>query len=171
VNRDKPLRANPEKVRAFQDRARDKAREKAYGRDGERSRSLRAKSEVVVENFGAPKPRRRRDRLPGARTFKRRVFGLYGSKCVVCGKRADQAHHGIPVNVILDDVRKPPDVRRAIANDARHGVPVCTPDHHAHEGASRRIRRWELPQGVIDWATEHGYEYRIEALYPVEAWT
>jgi hypothetical protein len=183
----------------MEERARAKARDKAFGRDGEGSRRARNAGAVTMsrgetltgraandlmrgkpQQTAATRPRktakRRRDALPGMKTWKKRSFALYGALCLVCkpdrkaeGKRprkADHAHHVVPVNVILDDIRKPLELRRRLAVDARNSCPADGDCHMGHENASKRIPRSRLPLDAIAWAYEHDYGYYIERIYP-----
>jgi hypothetical protein len=163
--RRKPLRADPEKVGEFHERARQKAQSGAFGRKPLRARNG-LERKLLPRN---PRRRKASRRLPGATGWTARVFALYGRRCVVCGKRATQAHHTVPRRVILDDTRKPKAEREQLAYDARNGCPVCADDHSAHENASRRIPRRCIPEGAIAWAKEFGYGHRVNdrRVYPV----
>lgn len=178
MKRKKPLRADPEKVREFQDRA----RQRAQGGFGRRNfAGTRIDLERVREALERVEPKRRmrrRRRLPGESSWKRRVFERYGRQCVVCGcslrrgdipKPAAHAHHAIPRQTILGDTRKPVALREQLAYDSRNGVPVCVDCHTAHEAASRRIPRACLPGGVIEWAERFDWGWYIERTYPVAA--
>lgn len=96
------------------------------------------------------------------------MFTLYGRVCVACGGRATTAHHVVPRQAILGDTRKPVEERRQLAYDARNGCPACWACHNAHEVASRRFLRGELPAGAVAWAVEHGYARRVNdrRVYP-----
>lgn len=145
MKRSKPLRSNPTRLRDWRQRSREKQIEK------------------VLEQLQTTNPRRRRE--PSLRGFTQRVFTLYGRKCVVCGERAVQAHHAIPKRTIR--ARGGPEAGELVG-DARNGVPVCTGCHERHEKAFRRIRRRELPAGVIEWAYEQGFGWLIDdpRVYP-----
>ena len=116
-----------------------------------------------------PKPRRESRRAPGATGWTQRVFKLYGRRCVVCKGRAAQGHHAVPRQVIVAREGE----GSPLEYDARNGVPVCVDCHLAHETSavgrnaatgelySRRIRYERLPQGVIDWADDHGFAWYL----------
>lgn len=111
-----------------------------------------------------PTARARARRGPGARGWTQRVLALYGRRCVVCGARAVQGHHAVPRQTIVAREGE----GTPLEYDARNGVPVCLACHAAHEGASRRIGYWRLPEGVVEWAREHGFEWVLdrEQVYP-----
>lgn len=129
-----------------------------------RKTALRAK-----KGMSRGKPLRSRPKPPPApevveamAAFKRSIRGL---TCVVCGRRENkayretgyghQAHHGIRRQVLerlhLD------------AWDARLAVCVCTePCHRQITSTKRRLRRSELPAGLLEYVREHGLERELE---------
>ena len=156
------LRPDPEKVRAWQQRSRDTAIERARGREGMKSLQLRA---AKPESLRAPSMKRSR-RSPRdrwvPRDWTRRVFEMHGAVCVVTGQRAVQAHHAIPVQTL---------VQRGLAQhagDPRNGVPVSKRVHERHEQAVERILVACLPQSVFEFAADHGLEWYLERqqIYP-----
>lgn len=147
LKRSKRLTVDPSKVADWQQRSRTPLRVDPAKR----------------QNWRAANPQFRRSRVPGLRGFTQRVFTLYGNRCVVCGGRAVQAHHAIALRTLF--ARSEAD-GKALGADARNGVPVCALDHARHENASRRIRRSELPLGVIAWAEEHDFGWFIDRTYP-----
>jgi cytochrome c553 len=152
VRRSAPLRSSPVTARAWRDRSRERAIERA--------REAAAKRE---------QRRRRREArdFPGATGWTGRVFCLYGRSCVVCGEEAVQGHHAVPRQRILADTRKTRDERRELAYDARNGVPICGRCHERHEIGAERIPRKRLPAGVIEWARERGFAHVLKApVYP-----
>lgn len=156
MKRRKPLRADPEKQRAWERRSREKQIELARG-------FLTADPEHG--GFRATNPPVRFHE-PALRGFTQRVFTLYGRKCVVCRRRAAQAHHVIPKRTLK--ARQEP---AETLGDARNGVPVCVRCHERHEGATRRICRDELPLGVIAWAYANNFGWYIDDVryYPPAA--
>ncbi len=146
LKRTAALTSDPAKRAAFIERGRGGMKRKPLGR-------------------GVPTPM-----LPGARGWTRRVFALHGTRCVVCGRRATQAHHAVPRHVILAARHLTPQERADLAYDARNGVPVDEVCHAAHELASRRIPFDRLPPQVVAWAIEHGFRGRImdRRAYPRE---
>lgn len=153
VKRTKRLQADPVKVRAWQDRSRT---------------SLRRTPGFTTSNpqrggFRATNPQFRRGRVPGLRGFTQRVFTLYGRRCVVCRGRAVQAHHCVPLRTLF---ARSEAEGQALGADARNGVPVCAVCHERHENASRRIRRGELPAGVVEWALANGFGWYLDRTYP-----
>lgn len=139
-----PLKINPVKVAAFKQRGRGN-----------------------LKRTAKPKPQ-----LPGQRGWTRRVFALYGDRCVACGDRAVHAHHAVGRAVILAARHLTEDERRHLAYAPENGAPVCLFCHHAHETAAKRIPYHRLPAGVIVWAREHGFATRIadERVYPRGGW-
>jgi hypothetical protein len=164
VRRSKPLRADPDKTRRWQDRSRDAA----VKREGIRWVSLRRSTPgFITSGFQAtnPKARGRRSRVPGLRGFTQRVFALYGDRCVVCHGKAVQAHHVVPLRTLF---ARGEDYALEAGGDARNGAPICVACHESHENASRRIRRSELPVGVIRWAQQEDFGWYIDrpGIYP-----
>lgn len=129
-------------------------------------RTHRLKPGVVLKPAGP------RKRPVAAGSWFWRVVALYGAECVVCSTperpvRAVQGHHAVPRQRIMADTRKPLDERRILEFDARNGVPVCAACHGAHELGATRIRRAQLPEGVRQWAREHGYGHVLKGpVYP-----
>lgn len=108
-----------------------------------------------LRRTGGPKRtgRRRRKAKPG---WKMAVFAQYGFRCVVTNRRAQQAHHAIPQQVLSDRGRED------LLDDETLGVPVTAAAHAAHEAASRRIRHAELPEPVINRARAEGFGWYID---------
>jgi hypothetical protein len=170
------LRPDPEQVRAWQQRSRETAIERAYGREGMQSISARqANPEEYARANGIsgssigwhgnrPKGRRRRtprDRFV-PRDWTRRVFELHGAVCVVTGQRAQQAHHGLPVQLLIREGLA------EFAGDPRGGVPVTKRVHERHETAHERILLSCLPASVFELAAELGLDWYLEdeRVYP-----
>lgn len=147
MKRSKPLRGKPAKVRDFQRRARKPLNRRA---------------------LMAGNPRKRRSSSPGATGWTQRVFTLYGSRCLVCGKKAHHGHHVVPRQRIMRADHLTQEERELREYDARQGIPICHTDHAAHELASRRIPRRCLPEAVIEWAYDNGFATTIDdrRLYP-----
>ncbi len=146
LKRTSALKADPAKTKAFVER----------GRGGlARTRNTISRA--------APTPP-----LPGARGWTRRVFALYGDRCVICGKKAVHAHHAVAKQVVLAEWHLTPQQRAALAYDERQGVPCCFFHHMAHEGGSERIPFGKLPPQVVAWAIEHGFRSRVmdRRIYP-----
>lgn len=152
MRRGKGLRSDPAKQRAWQQRSREKA----------------LAAQVKKRN---PPPRREDRRFPGARGWTRRVFTLYGYRCVVCGDPAKHGHHAVPRQKIIRADHLSDEERTELAYDARNGVPVCEGCHDLHERAHRRIPRACLPAGVVEWAIDYGFLSVIERTYPVKGAT
>jgi hypothetical protein len=157
MKRSKPLRADPEKTRAFLKRGRSE-----LNRAGIKARTAKgsaAKSRVKALE-GPLDPA----------TWRGKVFAASGGTCVVSGARATDAddprfhaHHP----VTQDALRK-----RGLYGwlwDARNGMLVAEQVHMAHEhtGGEQRIAREFVPASVWEfcadldalagtsWATEH----------------
>lgn len=165
------LRRDPEKVRAWLRGSQNAAIERARGREGQRSTALRSATPPsdFCNEQGEPvrpatlKRRRRRRREKFVPTdWTRRVFALQGSFCVVTGQRAEQAHHAVPVSLLIDKGLG------SHAGDPRNGVPVTRRVHERHETAYERILRSCLPTSVFEFAAEHGLEWYLERdqIYP-----
>ena len=181
------LRADPEQVCAWLQRSRDTAIERARGREGMSSMALRnsatqpadfrdadgkrvsprdaTPAEYRAVNGSSKSKRQRpwRDRRKVVpRDWTRRVFEMHGAVCVVTGQRAHQAHHAIPVQVLI---------REGLAEhagDPRNGVPVTKRVHERHEQAVERILVACLPASVFEFAREHGIDWYLdnERIYP-----
>jgi hypothetical protein len=156
-------KVNPDRVREWQRRSRDRAIAREQDREDER------RAEEIRRVMDAnPKPRRARskaDRRPGARGFTQRVFCLYGRRCVRCKRAAVQAHHAVPRRTIE---ARGDDFAEEFAYDARNGVPLCVGCHWDHEYGARdehRLPRACLPLGVIEWAVEQGFGWYIDRTY------
>lgn len=174
MKRRTPLRADPEKVREFRERAQAKAREAAKDRP---SAALRRSTELTRGNGPAKAPRRS-DRpqpiegplTPGA--WRAEVWRLDGGRCVGCGEEvpldADlwvwQAHHALPKQRL----------RRAglhhLVWDPRNGVTLCKRCHERHESAISRIPGAKLPRRVFAFVLELGTwaPDALEVLHPQE---
>ncbi len=114
------LRANLDKVREFQRRARENAK---------------APDRAPLKRS----PPKRREKQPDAvlREIEKRSRG----RCIVCGARCDvrrDRHHVLPVS------RYP-----KLECVADNQVLACVQCHMSHEAASRRIRYDELPECAI----------------------
>lgn len=157
MKRNKPLRADPAKVRAFVQRGRGGLERSGFRRSA--AKALAAKREVrALEGPLDPAE------------WRRQVFEASGRRCVVTGTRArdaadDRFHAHHPVS--QDALR-----RRGLYGrlwDPRNGVLVAEEIHmgHEHTGGEARIPREKLLQSVWDfareldaedgtsWATEH----------------
>lgn len=163
MKRGKPLRADPEKVREFQRRAREQAleRERQKQRDGlPRGKGLRKTSDSreppVV--FRAREPAR-------------------NGKCFRCRRRANHWHHWTPqqfIRVYVRGLRLPREqarpLLRDLLRDERNLVRVCHACHGGHTVASAgsSFTRADVPESAFDFARELGEEYvvRLEREYP-----
>lgn len=109
-----------------------------------------------------PKPPPDPETVEAMAAFKRSIRGLV---CVVCGRKENQAyretgyghqaHHGIRQQV-LDRLHLP-------LWDTRLAVCVCTePCHRRITSTKRRLRRRELPTGLLEFVQEYGLERQLE---------
>lgn len=186
MKRSKALRTDPEKQRAWEERARERALERARGREGQKSTALRAATAPSdfrdaggklifppaidrngnrIVSWRQTNPKRRRDRVAGLRGFTQRVKSLHGGKCLVCGHRAVQAHHIVPLRTLFAQGE---DVAQELGGDQRNGMPVCKTCHERHEQAFKRIPRSKLPAIAIEWAEAYGFAWYVEdrRVYP-----
>lgn len=98
--------------------------------------------------------------------------------CIVCGMRAQDAHHACPKSRLYDTARAlnfNEDETAALVMDPRCGVPVCRLCHSRHESASQRIPRERLPDAVWEFAAyvdrlvgTQALRQRLIAEYPAE---
>lgn len=108
-------------------------------------------------------------RLGRAHGWKGRVFDLRGDRCLVCGKRAVQAHHVVPRSKIVHAPHLDEQQRAALAYDERNGFPICVRCHERHEQAVQRILRTTLPDDAAAWAQEHEFGWYVDdrRIYPL----
>ncbi len=103
-------------------------------------------------------------RNPYSRGWTQRVFTLYGRRCLVkdCGKKAVQAHHIVPRQMIADKFGE----EHPLCYDQRNGFPICKRCHEQHELGVKRIRFRDLPELALEWAEDHGFGWYIEPRGP-----
>lgn len=163
MKRSEPLRADPAKTRAWQERSRS-----SIGREGMRSSELRRKSAPAGEQ---PKPRKRGRPRPRQPLWWRGE--LDGSLCAVCEQaRAVQGHHIIRAEVLRREARRLGYELRDVMWDRRNRLPVCQRCHERHHNRSRPIAREVLlrvARWVFDFARELGLEPALEREYPEAA--
>lgn len=142
MQRHRPLRADPEKVRAFLARGRGKLK-----RQSELKRSAIAAKRKVAPNEGPLTPAE----------WHRQVFAASGGTCIVSSSRArgadDENFHAHHI-IAAQQLRK-----RGLHGrvwDARNGLWVANAPHMAHEhtGGSHRIARELLPAAAWAFAAE-----------------
>lgn len=128
---------------------------------------------VSVKRVTASNPPKRSGKNPNAAGFTRRVFTLYGYRCLVCDKaKAVQAHHCVPRQRITKAPHLSQTQRDALEYDARNGLPICMSCHAAHEypGVRKdaRIPRAKLRPEHFEWAVQFGFATTINdrKLYP-----
>lgn len=176
MERKKPLRADPEKTRAFQQRAQDKARKKIFD-PVENAKTLKEnahkpRSTLKPKGKGGVNPPRPVEKveLPPtvfeyADEWRDRVWALDRGRCVHCQKRvardADlwvwQSHHPLPKR----DLKK--ERWGHLVLDERFGVVLCAACHQAHEFAPNFYVPFDrLPERVVVAVSELGP--RAEAL-------
>lgn len=142
MERKKPLRADPAKVRAFLQRGRG---------------ALKRTDSLTRSGFSA---KRKVAPIEGPLTpaeWRRQVFAASGGRCTVTGARArdadDRRFHAHHV-LAADSLRK----RRLFAYvwDARNGLWIAELPHMAHEhsGGEHRIAREHLPASAWLFAAE-----------------
>lgn len=159
---EKRLKADPDKTRAFVERARDKARERARA-------PLASPSAPVGAKRQRPGPVKFRPSRP-ARTE-------MCARCSTPGKprRADDWHHWLPqqhIRVYVRGLRLSEDTSRAwlrrLLHDSRNLVALCRACHFDHEGKARRLSGEEVPHTAWTFALELGPEYveRLHRAYP-----
>jgi hypothetical protein len=136
------LKSDPEQVRAWTERSRERARQQAREDAGNGQVRTRRKRKVKI-------PAEVRERV-AARTDGYCICG--------CGRWAFEIHHVLPEG-------KFPELAKAESNYVAVN-PVC---HARHENAFRRLRRDCLPQYVLDLAaTDSRYQLYLERTYPKE---
>lgn len=145
MERKKPLRADPEKVRAFVQRGRAGGLERSPIKRRSATASVAKREVAVLEGPLDPA------------VWQRRVFAASGGACVVSGARAHDAddprfhaHHPLA----QDALRK-----RALYGwlwDERNGILVAEAIHmaHEHKGGEARISREVLPACVWEFCAE-----------------
>lgn len=143
MKRKKALRADPEKVRAWQRRSQEKARERAQGREGMASSSLRRSVPDVVEAAGGPlTPSTPRAKGNGLKR----------------GPAADTAPGAIARPSDLSPVKVP---FRAEQPANKYACARCEAARRVHLGRSIRATSWHhwLPQ---EWIREEVAAMRLE---------
>lgn len=129
------------------------------GADGRRVRPATFAEYAAVNGLDVSSVRlRRRQVVP--RNWKRRVADLHGWRCVVTGCAADQAHHVVPVRILIQEGLE------AFAGDPRNGVPVARLVHELHEHRLVRIPRAALPARVFEFVAELNLAWYLERHYP-----
>jgi hypothetical protein len=141
------LRPNPEKVRDWVDRSRQRARDRQAERvDGHLPRPALKKT-----------ARRRKVAIP--KPVRERALRRSGGLCICgCGRRATQVHH------VLDETKFP---ELALVEDNMVAVfHDCNQRHHFQPGG--RLRREVLPACAVRLAeSQPRYEAHLERTYPV----
>ncbi|HVJ27457.1 MAG TPA: HNH endonuclease [Vicinamibacterales bacterium] len=89
------------------------------------------------------------------------VFELYGTDCLSCGARAQQAHHIVPKQVIRRRPYVPLEVKEQLLYDPANGFPICTRCHEKHELAVERLYFSMLPSPAVEWAVANGFATRV----------
>lgn len=169
MRRRKALGADPEKVRAFQQRAREKTAEKQ--RQASANGAL-PRSELARRGKGGvnpPRPENASTAVAGPLSpaeWRVAVWTLDLGRCVGCGREvprdADrwtwQAHHPIPKQKL------PPGKKY----DPRNGVTLCRRCHERHESVTHRIPGYRLPERAWSFARECGFwaEDVLNRLHP-----
>lgn len=85
-------------------------------------------------------------------------------RCAMCGRPGHcDAHHVLPVKTLkkLGLHEHLWDSRNGLA--LGRGACHC---HEAHENRMRPVPRSKLPEAALEFAREHGLEWRLERLYP-----
>lgn len=172
MKRSEPLRADPAKTRAWQERSRSPLQRSELGREGMRSTELRRKVAEVLPAPAQPKRRSRGRSRPSQPRWWRGEFD--GSLCAVCERaRAVQGHHIIRAEVLRREARRLGYELRDVMWDRRNRLPVCQICHERHHNRSRPIARAVLRRvargGVFDFARELGLEPALEREYPEAA--
>lgn len=87
-----------------------------------------------------------------------------GGRCAMCGRPGHcDSHHVIPAKTL-----KKLGLHEHLW-DARNGLPLGRGACHCHESHENRMRpvpRSKLPEAALEFAREHGLEWRLERLYP-----
>jgi hypothetical protein len=183
VKRSEPLRSDPQATSAWQQRSRERALERARGREGMASAALRAATAPGDFRDADGEVLPAKPLLPGLSTLKRtkrkkqivvpkgvRQSALRRSEglCIVClydalrrgqmrqtACRATQLHHVLPQ-------RTWPEFAKCV----EILVGICPACHQNHESAFRRIPWAALPQCAVDFARRHRLDWFIERTYP-----
>jgi hypothetical protein len=177
VKRGEGPKADPEKVRAWQQRSRDRAAERAR----EHRRNMGAGVRRQQERFAGRDLRTDAERLgpPGEKrvVFKARTAARK-HRCFRCGRRAQQWHHWLPQQAIRVYVRglrlASEDARpllRRLLRDERNLSAVCAGCHAEHESPgvdSRRFAAEDVVSTAHEFAAELGPEWasRLVTMYP-----
>ena len=147
------LKRDPDKIRAMERRAREKAL--ARSREDGPAR--------------APLTRQRKQRPPegplSRHDWEREVYRLCESRCIVTGRYVPNPR---PINFhhVVAKQRLRRDGRFEVVYHPWNGVLVIDDVHANHETAHRRIRLGELPERCIRFAEEYGYTGYIARFYP-----
>lgn len=162
------LEVSPEKVRAFEQRGRERAVVERKGRQHLRPGQIGAGSP-------APSPEKGRVEFRGPL--------LAGRSCWACLRRdrsrpGREWHHWLPQRLLREYVRslrldaeQARTVLRRLLHDERNLSPVCLTCHDAHEHpgvSNERFGRADVPASAIEFAVELGPEWaeRLRRLYP-----
>lgn len=186
MKRSQPLKADPQKVQEWQQRSRERAIERARGREGVRADEIRRATApgdfrdadgALVGQPPAPirpaagtplrrKRRKRKAKIP--KGVRQEALARSGGLCVVCvhdlllaGKRVGAAFRAVQLHHVL-----PEDTWPELAKLADNLVGVCPGDHDDHERANRRIPRAALPECSLRLARNEGLSWYIELTYP-----
>jgi hypothetical protein len=174
------LRADPEKVRAWVQRSRDAAIERARGREGQKSTALRRQAtpeEYAAVNGHSGKPEKKR-RVEASPAFKRNQGPCAMCPPLLATRRRRQAHHVLSQELIRAYVRglRLPEAQerrllRKLLSDTRNRIWLCAGPlgcHQQFEGAMLVIPRSKVPWSAFVFAAELGDRYvaRLERDYP-----
>jgi 5-methylcytosine-specific restriction endonuclease McrA len=147
-----PLKADPEKTRAWRARSQPIGRSTATGVDASTPRSLRPNSSLTSESTteSATAPSWRRPASSGPRRndapWRAEVFELRGGYCRVpaCGGRDLQCDHLIPRS------QGGPSV-------VPNGWPLCRAHHEAKTAHELKIRPEWLDEDQVEWLATEGH--------------
>lgn len=180
MNRGKPLRSDPDKVRAWGDRSREAQLERARGRDGQMSTLIRRAAtaagdfrddagNLIPASLSTLKPGRRKRKASLTKGLRARVLRRSEGLCVACvcelrraGKPLTAAMRAVQLHHVLPEQHWP---EHAKAEDNLVGV--CVRHHARHESAFERLPRGALPEVVLRYAEQAGAYWYIEQTYPL----
>lgn len=97
-----------------------------------------------------------RDEAAARREFRAKTMQRTGGKCIVTGRRAQEAHHVVPKELLPDSLRWDPE----------NGVALTQEVHANHTSGYRRLPRDVIPKLTLEWAKRHGFWHVIENEYP-----
>lgn len=169
VKRETPLKADPAKAKAWQDRSRAKAAQNAR----EKPRKPLART-AARERAAKPKPPVRfRAKTPARARQCERCAGQEHSRGATCH------HHWLAqefIRVYVRGLRLPEDRARrllgALLADERNLSPLCTPCHEEHEQTTVVVfTAADVPASAHEFAAELGSEWaeRLRRAYPEAA--